>query len=139
MGLHDLPTLADMANAPRSFAKGASRLEKKEAAKPLTVVDEKAFKAIVRKRDNLRCRMCGRKVIVQLARDQKRCEIHHLHGRIGVLRFEPNCAICVCAVCHEKLTGKVNERWIAIGMKFLWIDGLRRIDARCPIHFERVA
>lgn len=119
--------------------KGPSRLEQDKADKPLTVVDDKTFKAIVRKRDKLRCRKCGRKVIVQMARDPSRAEVHHLHGRLGDFRFDDRFALLACMECHEQLTGKVNTKFITVGTVFIEIKGQPCIDARQPVKFERVA
>lgn len=136
----NLPTLAEQSAklAFRPQPKGASRLEKLKAETKLIVVDEAAFKAIVRKRDRLRCRKCGRKVVVQMARGVKRCEVHHLYGRRGDMKFDDRFAICVCGECHEQLTGRVNEKWITVGTMFLDVKGHQLIDARHPVLFERV-
>lgn len=141
----NLPTLQEMAEARagKPQLKGASRLEQQQADTRLTLVDEKAFLAAVRTRDKLRCRKCGRKVVIQLARAANRCEVHHLHGRRGDFRFDERFALICCHACHEQLTGKVNERWMARGTA--WIDvpwkggGVARcIDARHPVSFERI-
>lgn len=136
----NIPTLAEVSaqRAGRPQLKGASRLEQQQAETKLTVVDEKAFLAAVRTRDKLRCRKCGRKVVVQLARAANRCEVHHLHSRLGVLRFEDRCALCLCASCHEQLSGKVNQRWLARGTAWIDIEGQPRIDARALVLFERI-
>ncbi len=68
----------------------------------------KAFKAAVRKRDGMRCRRCGRTVVVQMERTKARAEIHHIHGRVGALRFEVRSAILLCGSCHDEATGKVG-------------------------------
>lgn len=123
----------------RGFAKGQSRLEKQVEAKPLTVVDEKAFKKAIRKRDGKFCRCCQRKVVVQLERAANRAENHHLHGRRGDFRFDDRFALQVCMACHEKLTGRVNEKWRAIGTVFIEIKGQPCIDARAVVTFQRIA
>ncbi len=139
--LDRLPTPEEMyaERSGKPLLKGKSRLEQLAEEKKLTLVDEREFLKIVRERDRMHCRMCRRKVIVQLARDPKRAEVHHIHGRRGVLQFEDRCALLVCQSCHEKLTGKVNEKFIVVGTAFLMIDGRERIDARQPVTFERVA
>lgn len=123
----------------RGFGKGPSRVEVKEAARPLILVDDQAFKKIVRKRDKHHCRMCLRKVVVQLAAIGKRAEVHHVHGRRGAFKFDDRFALLVCLTCHEKLTGKVNEKWIVVGTNFIEIHGVRYIDARQPVTFARAA
>lgn len=128
---------------PTSLQKGKSRLEVKADAKPLTTVTDNQFKTTVWHRDRNRCRCCGRKVIKTLDRVPERGEVHHLHGRTGDLRFEDKAAVLVCLTCHERLTGRVSEKWTATGTKFFEVrdkSGLHNyIDARCPIHFMRAA
>lgn len=143
--LAKIPTAESIAasRVGQSFPKGQTRLQAKVEAKPLTTVTEKDFKASVWHRDRNRCRCCGRKVQKVMGRVPERGEVHHLHGRGGELRFEVRAAVLVCLTCHEKLTGKVNERWTATGTKFFEVtdkSGLHTyIDARFPIHFARVA
>lgn len=132
-----LHTLADR---PRhACPKGVSRLQAKVAAKPVTQVTDAQFKKIVRTRDKLRCRRCGRKTVITLAHVPLRCEVHHIHGRLGVFRHEDRCALIVCSSCHEKVTGAVAEKVVVVGTKFVNIDGQPRIDARATVTFERVA
>lgn len=135
------PTMDQIAAERRGkpIPKGPSRLEQQKAEHPITVVDERAFLGTVRKRDKLRCRKCGRKVLVQLARGDKRAEVHHLYGRRGDFRFDDRFALLVCMTDHEKLTGKVNEKWRTVGTVFIEIKGVALIDARAPVTFERVA
>lgn len=135
----DAPSLNQVSRTHRDVSKGESRLQQLAKAKPLVIVTDAQFRKTVRLRDKERCRRCGRKTKVQLPRDPLRCEVHHIHGRLGKLRHEDRCAICTCASCHEKLSGKVNERWRVIGTKFLEIDGQQRIDARAKVTFERIA
>lgn len=145
--LDKLPSAIDVEaeRAGKPLPKGKSRLEQKAEAKPLTKVDEKAFKAEVWTRDEGRCRKCARKVLKTLARVPERGEVHHLHGRRGDLRFEAKSAILTCATCHEQLTGRVSEKWVAVpATKGVWwwsthSDGTRWIDARKRLRFERVA
>ncbi len=139
--LDNLPTLADVEAMRRGkpIPKGPSRLERQVIEEKRSVVDEKAFLAAVRTRDKLHCRMCKRKVVVQLARAAKRAECHHLYGRRGAFRYDDRFAICTCATCHERLTGKVNEKYIPVGTAFLEVDGKHLIDARAPMTFARIA
>lgn len=135
-----LPTLAEVnASRPRACPKGQSRLQIEKAEKKLTVIDDRTFRTEVWTRDAGCCRKCGRRVRKDLARSPLRGEVHHLHGRKGDLRFEAKAAILVCCECHEQLTGRVNERWIAIGTKFWTVKGETCIDARAKLRWERVA
>ena len=140
--LDSLVSLADRRGGPQP--KGKSRLEATVEQRPLTKVDEKAFKAEIWKRDQGHCRCCLRKVIKTISRVPERGEIHHLHGRVGHLLFEARAAVLTCLSCHEKLTGRVNERWTLEPItKGVWwfcatSDGHRLIDARKPLRFVRV-
>lgn len=132
----NLPTLAEVqaARAGHPMPKGKSRLEVREAADKLTVVDDKTFRLTVCKRDGYRCRVCGRKVIVTLRRERLRAEVHHLHGRTGDLRFDDRFAVCVCLADHERLTGKIGgHRLVALGTKHITTAQGTFIDARAPI------
>lgn len=136
-----LPTLQDVmaARAGRPIPKGPTRLQVHEQQAPLTKVDEKTFRADVWRRDKDRCRCCGRKVVKTLSRVPERGEVHHLHGRVGDLRFEVRAAILACLTCHEKLTGKVNEhRLVAIPSKTFTIRQGAFTDARHPVTFKRL-
>lgn len=136
-----LPTLAEVAQqrAGKPIPKAKSRLEVKADAKPLTRVDEKAFRQEVIARDGMRCRMCGKKVIKTLARVPERLEIHHIHGRTGDLRFDSRAALVLDARCHERVTGRVSERWIIVPTKTFTTRQGVFTDARAKVRFERVA
>ncbi len=124
----------------RSLQKGKTRLEVKEAEKKLTVVDKKAFKASVWRRDRNRCRCCGRKVIKTITRTAARGEVHHIHGRTGDLRFEVRSALLTCLSCHERLTGKVNaHRLVVMASKTFTVRQGTFTDATYPIRFEPAA
>lgn len=137
MSLSDLPSLDQR---PRQACpKGKSRLQITADAKPLTLVDEKAFKTEIWRRDAYRCRCCHRKVVKDLKRLPERGEVHHIHGKLGDLRFESRCALLLCLMCHEKVTGRVNERIVILATRTFEIKGQRYTDARYAVRFERVA
>lgn len=141
MSLSNLPTLAEV-QAARAFKpcpKGATRLQLVEAERKLTTVDEKAFRAEVAKRDKNRCRVCGRKVLKTISRIPERAEVHHLHGRLGALRHEARAAILVCLKDHERLTGKVNEKLVAVASATFTTKQGTFTDARKPIEFRKAA
>lgn len=122
----------------RAIPKGASRLQETKEARKVSVVDDRTFKREIWKRDKSRCRCCERQVLKAIARIPERGDVHHLHGRIGDLLHEAKCALLVCCECHEKLTGRVAEKWIAVGTKFWHLNGERVIDARATVKFRRV-
>jgi len=136
-----LPTLAEIeaARFGRPILKGKTRLEKTIEERPLVKIDAKAFKAAVWTRDRKRCRCCGRKVQQVMGRVPERGEVHHIHGRGGDLRFEPNTAILLCLRDHERVTGRVAEKWAIQPTKTLTIRGQLYTDARHPVNFVRVA
>lgn len=141
MSFADLPTKSEI-DALRAFKpqpKGKSRLQARAEAKPLTYVDEKAFKQAVIDRDGRFCRRCKRKVFATLERVPTRLEIHHIHGRRGDLRFEPNAALVLCCGCHERVTGKVNDRLVIVATKTFTIRDREYTDARFKVQFEKVA
>lgn len=135
----DLPTLADQAGGPQP--KGDSRLEDRDAERRLTIVTDKAFRKEVWIRDQFACRWCGGKVRKTIEHVPDQGQVHHIHGRLGVLRHETKCAALFCLECHELLTGKVNERWIVVGTVWWSLPNSAEplIDARALIHFDRVA
>lgn len=145
MNLDDLDhppmTMAEVEAMRRGkpIAKGPTRLEKTIEARPLARVDEKAFKDIVWKRDHNHCRCCGRKVQRVMGRVPERGEVHHCHGRTGDLRFEDKAAILVCLQCHERLTGKVNDKLVAIPSRTFTTRQGTFTDARHPITFRKAA
>lgn len=119
--------------------KPPSRLQDRETVKQLTRVSDREFRGEVWTRDKSRCRKCGRKVVKAMGRIAERGEVHHLHGRLGDLRFEAKAALLLCLECHEQVTGRIAEKWIAIGTKFWKLHGERVIDATAPVKFKRVA
>ena len=137
----DRPSLQETQNQKSEgpILKGASRLERKVEAKKLTTVTDAQFRAIVWDRDKGKCRRCGRNVKKTRERDPLRGEVHHIHGRIGKLRHEDRTSLLLCASCHEKVTGRVNEKLVIIASKLVEIDGSLLTDARAKVRFERVA
>lgn len=134
-------TMAEVEKMRRGapILKGKTRLEKTIEERPLTKVDDKAFKASVWHRDRNRCRCCGRKVLKIMGRVPERGDVHHCHGRTGDLRFEVRAAILTCLQCHEKLTGKVAFKLQAIPSKTFTIPQGTFTDATFPIAFKSVA
>jgi hypothetical protein len=111
MSLTNLPTVQEVAAARRGQPlPKKTRLEERQAAKPLIVIGEKEFDRKVWARDRKlsglpyrSCRCCGRRVVKTLELCPERAEKHHLCGRLGVLRYESRCAIGVCHDCHHLL------------------------------------
>lgn len=118
--------------------KKASRLQDKVAAKKLTVVDEKKFRAEVIARDKAKCRMCGRKLLKTISRVPERLEVHHLHGRTGDLRFDSRAALCLCLTDHERVTGKVNIKLRILPTKTFTTPQGTFTDARHPVIWKEI-
>lgn len=137
MGLADLPYLTER---PRQACpKGKTRLELTTEKRPLTKIDEKAFRDAVWLRDNYKCRACKRPVLRTIARVPERGEVNHLHGRTGDLRWDVRAAALMCLECHERFTGKVNaHRLVAIPTKTFTTRQGEFTDARFPIIFKEV-
>lgn len=119
--------------------KGTSRLEKKTEVKKLTTVTDAQFRAIVFDRDKGRCRCCLRRVIKTLDLQMNRAEVHHCHGRRGALRHDDRAALLLCSGCHEKVTGKVNEKVIIEATQTFRTERGEYTDARVPVVFKRIA
>lgn len=136
----NVPTMAEVSSTrPRAQPKGASRLEVEHVEKKLALVDERTFKKDIWDRDHSRCRCCGRNVIHTMSRVPNRGEVHHIHGRGKDLRFEVRGALLVCLVCHQRLTGKVNDKLVVVATKTFYVRGEQYTDARHPVKFEKVA
>lgn len=139
MGRFDfLPTLSEVQaqRAGKPIPKGRTRLQDVVAARPLTKITEADFKREVWARDKNRCRCCGRKVQKIIGRVPERGEVHHVHGRVGDLRFESKCALLLCLTDHERVTGKVNDKLVIVPTKFVEIHGERYTDARAVVTFR---
>jgi hypothetical protein len=139
MGRFDfLPTAAevDAMRRGKPISKGRTRLEDTVKARPLTKVTEKAFRTEVWTLDKHRCRCCGRKVQQIISRVPERGEVHHIHGRLGDLRFESKSALLLCLACHERVTGKVNDKLVIVATKLFDIRGVKYTDARAVVMFR---
>jgi hypothetical protein len=141
MGRFDfLPTMAEVAamRAGKPIPKGKTRLQEKVEARPLVKVTEKDFKQEVWTRDKSRCRCCGRKVQKIMGRVPERGEVHHIHGRTGDLRFEAKAALLLCLACHERVTGKVNQKLVVVPSTTFTMRQGTFTDARHPVKFQEV-
>lgn len=123
----------------KPIAKGETRVQEITRKRPLVKVTDADFKLIVWKRDKDRCRCCGRKVAKVLTRLPERGEVHHVHGRLGDLRFEPRAALLVCLACHERITGKVNDKLVIVPTKFFELNNEKYTDARAKVTFRKAA
>lgn len=141
MGFFDLPTLAEVQQQRRATPKGTTptRLEDKWAGDRLRMVDAKTFRREVIQRDGRICRCCGVAVVETRERLPQRLEVHHLHGKVGWLKFEARCACVLCLFCHARVTGKVNDRLAMVPTRTFRHEGREYADARHPLRFVKVA
>lgn len=140
MSLNNLPTPEDVYRMRKGspIAKGPTRLEKVVVERKLTKVTDKDFKKDVWTRDKSHCRCCGRKVLKTISRVPERGEVHHVHGRRGDLRFESRAALLLCLTCHERVTGKVNDKLTIVPSKTFDLKGEKYTDARAPVKFQEM-
>lgn len=140
MRFEGLGFLTDAQQQRRAVQKGKTRLELKTEARPLTRIDEKAFRAAVWARDGNRCRCCHRKVDKVLGRVPERGEVHHIHGRGKDLRFEVRAAILLCLKCHEIVTGRIKTtRLFILPTKTFTMRDDVYTDATFPVVFTEKA
>ena len=89
-------------------------------------------------RDEGKCRCCGVLTIRVGWLHPRRAECHHVEPRANrALRFETRNGLLLCRGCHERVTGKVNDKLTIRGTAwFFGQDMLRYIDADRPVLFE---
>jgi hypothetical protein len=143
MGIFDsLPTLADMAaeRAGKPLLKGESRLQKTAREDKDESKRERDWHKGVDKRDKGICRWCGRKTVKTIERIPERREHHHVSGRVvAAIRWLVKNGLTLCCTCHERVTGRVNERFVIVPKKTFVVDGIAYADADKPVKFQRIA
>ena len=135
--LSQLPVLGERRHVG-PIEKGPSRLEEKT----VDDADDKRRLEVWRKtvyaRDGYQCRRCECQVRRTIELVSNRAEAHHLHGRIGSLRFEVRAGLTVCASCHELITGAVNRRVFVQGTRWFILNGQQYIDATHQVIFSEM-
>lgn len=105
MSVRRLKTMAEVNAVPRATQKGQMRtvVEDRIAYKQDRTRKESAFRAAVWKRDESKCRLCGKRV-KRTADSTEKGHVHHLRGRNVAPedRYNPARAILLCALCHLK-------------------------------------
>jgi hypothetical protein len=135
----NLPTLAELRAKPVPCPKGESRLQVKAQAIKDESKEERGWKREIWTRDGGKCRWCKRKVVKTLELLPNRGECHHLEPRENrVTRWDRRNGLLTCCSCHERLTGKVNERHVLIPTKFFVVDGVSYGNADYAVRFKRV-
>jgi 5-methylcytosine-specific restriction endonuclease McrA len=99
----NLPTLADRGRCAKP--KERTRVTDRIADKKTRARTEAQFRAAVWKRDEGKCRTCGRKVKRTLTICAEQGHVHHLRGRNVAPedRTNPKAAVLLCAVCHQRV------------------------------------
>lgn len=102
--------------------------------------EERAWKRAIWIRDGGQCRWCKRKVEKRLDRVPERGECHHVVPRENrVTRWDPRAALLLCGVCHERVTGRVNERFVIVAKKTFTVDAVSYPNMNHPVTFKRIA
>lgn len=133
--------MAEVNAVRRAKPKGAepSRLQVKAAKVKDERKEETAWKRSVWLRDGGQCRWCGRAVRKCLDLVADRGECHHVNGRVvAAIRWDRRNGILLCASDHERLTGKVAERFLLYSRHTFTIDGIQYLNADKPVFYKRV-
>lgn len=124
----------------KAVPKGESRLQVKDRTDKQDARAEEKWKKAVRKRDGMHCRWCKRKVEICLDLVPERAECNHISGRVVLaIRWDVRNGLLLCCACHERITGKVNERFVIYSTKTFTVDGVSYINGDKPVKFKRVA
>lgn len=139
--LKDVVNLNTRSQERYAKPKGAepSRLQVKAAKVKDESKDEKRWRREVWKRDAGKCRWCGRAVRTCLELAVDRGEVHHVSGRVvHAIRWDRRNGLLLCAADHERLTGKVNEKFLIHSKYTFSVDSIAYINADKPLHFKRI-
>jgi hypothetical protein len=139
--MSDRPTLNDRQRERYAKPKGAepSRLQVKAAKVKDESKQEAVWKKAIWKRDEGKCRWCHRvcRQCLDLAPDRGEC--HHVSGRVvREIRWDRRNGLLLCAACHERVTGKVAERFLIHSRYTFTVDGIAYINADRSLHFKRI-
>lgn len=145
MGICDalnLPTPDEVRKLRPVQQKGAepSRREVKAEKRTDERREEKAWHKAIKKRDGDTCRWCQRKVVDCLDRLPERREHHHVSGRVvKEIRWDVRNGLQLCGSCHDRVTGKVAEKFLIHSKHTFTVDGIAYINANKSVRFQRVA
>lgn len=139
----DRPTLVDLQRqryAPPKVAAGQSRRELNTSDDKAEEKAEKLWHKGLKKRDGDTCRWCQRRVVDTLDRVNERREHHHINGRVvKAIRWMVKNGLQLCGACHDRVTGKVNERFLIHSKHKFTVDGVQYIDGDKQVRYQRVA
>jgi len=92
------------------------------------------------KRDGHCCRWCKREAIKTIELVGQRGECHHVSGKVvKAIKWDRRNGLLLCLSCHERITGKVAEKFLIHSRHTFSIDGIAYINADKPVRFQRVA
>lgn len=137
----DLPALTDRQKERYATPKGAapSRLQVKVAKAKDESKEEARWKRDIWKRDHGKCRWCGRRVRQCLELVPERGECHHVSGRVVLaIRWDRRNGLLLCASDHERLTGKVAEKFLIHSKHTFVVEGIAYINADKAVRYQRV-
>lgn len=101
--------------------------------------EERRWKKELKKRDGDECRWCHRHVIDCLDRVGERRECHHVSGRVvRAIRWDRRNGLTLCGNCHDRVTGKVAEKFLIHSKHVFVVDGVQFINADKPVRYQRV-
>jgi len=136
MGLSDLPYLTERPRQP--VPKGPSRAEQNDQADKDDTRALNVWRAAIFKRDQGKCRCCGKKVKKTLELIPLRGEAHHLVSRAHkALRYDVRNGILLCHFpCHHHVTnGKLG---IAQPARLMFShEGKSYLDGSQPVEWIR--
>jgi hypothetical protein len=138
----DRPTLVDRQRERYAKAKGADKSRREVNADKAKdeAKDEARWKKQLRKRDGDECRWCHRKLVDCLDRLPERRECHHVSGKVvRAIRWDRRNGLTLCGSCHDRVTGKVAEKFLIHSRHTFTVDGIQYINADKPVRFKRVA
>lgn len=138
-GIAGLPSLVELQKERRACQKGASRLQVKAAKVSDEGKEERRWRREVWVRDGGKCRWCKRNVLKTLAHVPERGEVHHIEGRANrATRFDRRNGLLLCGSDHERVTGRVAERFLIVSTKTFTLDGETYLNADHPVRFKRI-
>lgn len=119
---------------------GKTRLELKAARDTAYDDAEDHWRRQVRERDCYHCRWCKRRVVVTIELIPERAECNHLVGRADErVRWDVRNGILLCLACHQRVTGKVAEKFLIVASELYVVDGIEYPNGSKDVEFKRVA
>lgn len=119
--------------------KGVSRLEQKILRERAEFLQREHWKRAVWDRDEGKCRSCGVRCVKVRELHPRRGECHHVEPRANrATRWNLRNGLLVCAGCHQRITGAVNDKLVIQGDHYFTVGGQRYLDASWPVRFMEV-